>query len=100
MGREQRVNEIIDQCSFSRRNINDSMNIDKTNPKQVRADSIARRLVDKFAAPKSYKCFYKVAYYMSEEEIWRIYESSQRTRIISPIKYFVKSCYKRLEQLA
>lgn len=100
MGRDQRINEIIDQCSFSERNINDSMNIDRANPRQVRSDLIAKRLVDKFAAPKSYKFFYKAAYYMSEDEIWRLYEASQKARITSPIRYFVKSCSKKLEQLA
>ncbi len=100
MGREQRINEINDQWSFSKRNLNESINIDRNNPRQVRADLIAGRLVDKFSAPKSYKFFYKVAYYLSEDEIWKMYEASQKGRITSPIKYFIKSCSKRLAQIA
>lgn len=100
MGRERSINDIIDQCSFSKRNINESLTIDNNNPRQVRAELIAKSLVDKFAAPKSYKFFYKTAYHMSEDEIWRIYESSQKSRISSPIRYFVKSCAKSLAQLA
>lgn len=98
MGRND-VNEFIDQWNSSKRNLNESMNIDNTKPRQVRADLIARRLVDKFTAPNSYKFFYKAAYYMSEDEIWRIFESSHESRVNSPIKYFVACCSKRIAEL-
>lgn len=99
MGRRP-VNEFIDQWKSSKRIINDSLNIDKANQRQVRADSVARRLVDKFTAPDSYRFFYKAAYYLSEEEIWRYYENAHKGRIGSPIRYFVACCKKRIDQLS
>ncbi|MCM1218211.1 MAG: hypothetical protein NC548_27310 [Lachnospiraceae bacterium] len=100
MGREAQLNDLIDQWSSSKRNLNDSLNIDKDSPRQVRADIIAKKLVDKFTAPKSYKFFYKAAYYMSEDEIWNLYEKAHKGRITSPIRYFVKCCSKRIAELA
>lgn len=99
MGRGN-INESMnnDQWNSSERNLNESMNIDRDKPRQVRADLIARRLVEKFAAPKSYKFFYKAAYYLSEDEIWQLYERAHKGRITSPIKYFVACCSKRLAE--
>lgn len=101
MGRKQLVNEstIIDQWSSSKKNLNDSLIIDSNKPRQIRADLIAKHLVDKFTAPQSYRFFYKAAYYLSEDEIWRIYESSHKSRITSPIKYFITCCSKRIAEL-
>lgn len=99
MGRDG-INEFIDQWSSSKKNLNGSMNIDSSKPRQVRADLIAKRLVDKFAAPNSYKFFYKVAYYLSEDEIWQTYETAHKGRVNSPIKYFVACCSKRLAEVA
>lgn len=94
------INDFNDQCNFSERNFNESMIIDDTKPRQVKAASVAKRLVVKFNAPQSFKFFYKVGYYLSEDEIWTFYEKSNNPRINSPIKYFVKSCSQRLAQVA
>lgn len=57
-----------------------------------RADRIADELVRRFQAPESRNFFLKVAYRLSEDEIWTRFESAHNKRVLYPLRYFIKSC--------
>lgn len=63
---------------------------------QQYTDRIADELVRRFNAPTSREFFLKVAWNLSEDFIWSIEEKSRRTRIKSPLKYFVKVCHVQM----
>lgn len=57
-----------------------------------KVDFIADELVRRFNAEGSRKFFCKVAWNLSESQIWSIYGSATKPGIACPIKYFVRAC--------
>lgn len=60
------------------------------------AEYKAQKLVEKYNAPQSRNFFLKCVYHLSEHDIEDAVELSMKPWVKSPIKYFVKVCYSRL----
>lgn len=73
---------------------NDKSSAAKMSPEL--AEFKANLLVEKFNAPNSRLFFLKCIYHLSEYEIQNAVERSQQPWVKSPIKYFVKYCYSKL----
>ena len=69
-------------------NNDNNVNIEKSE-RAKRTERIAWSLVEHYDAPGSYRYFLKVAWHLSEAEIWDTVELSHRKNISSPVKYFV-----------
>lgn len=96
MGKPTRINEIIDNESFLKRKLIDN---ETSLVSAKKADVQVHYLVNKFKAPQCKKFFYKVAYHIPEYKIIDAVESSTRTGIICPVKYFVKTMKNELDEL-
>lgn len=59
-------------------------------------ERLADDLVVAYNAPSSRNFFMKCAWHMSEYEIMRVVKASRRPDIISPLKYFIRSCNNEL----
>lgn len=58
----------------------------------AKVDRIADHLVQKFNAPGSRDYFRKVAWHLSEDEIWTIYEKAHGPKVDDPLRYFIAVC--------
>lgn len=96
MGRNELNDSMIN--GISQREI--SMINDASRLREQRAERIAKQLVDKFVAPNSYKFFLKCGYRMSENDIWSAVEAAHKSRVRSPIRYFISTCSRRPEMIA
>lgn len=59
-------------------------------------ERLADDLVVAYNAPNSRNFFMKCAWHMSEYEIMEVVKASRRPNIISPLKYFIRSCHNEL----
>lgn len=72
---------------------------DKIGKRHITSDEAeykAQKLVEKYNAPQSRNFFLKCVYHLSEHDIEDAVELSMKPWVKSPIKYFVKVCYSRL----
>lgn len=60
---------------------------------------IADKLVQEFSDASSKRFFAKIAWLLSENEIWEALESAKRPCIKSPVKYFTRICKIKLRQI-
>lgn len=65
-----------------------NVNIEKSEKAKI-TERIAWRLVEHYNAPGSYRYFLKVAWHLSEAQIWDTVELSHKDSIHCPISYFV-----------
>lgn len=66
--------------------------------KDSRVDRIADRLVQEYQAPDSRSFFCKCAWRMSEYDIDSLIYLSKKPGVISPLKYFVSCCHRRMSK--
>jgi len=73
-------------------NVNDNVNFNSSK----NAERIAHQLVDKFSAPNSFPFYCKVAYKLSEAQIWNNFERSTTGK--NPAGLFNWLCRKDMER--
>lgn len=100
MGRTASNIEIIDslKSKFTYSSLNNEYNDNNSKPKMSAelAEFKAQRLVEKYNAPHSRNFFLKCVYHLTEHDIEDAVELSMQPWVKSPIKYFVKICYGKL----
>ena len=57
-----------------------------------RVEIIAQKLVEKFGTAKWFPFYCKVAWKLSEEQIWRFYEHANGKKVRNPAKLFYYLC--------
>lgn len=71
---------------------------DSNRAKILKTENIAKKLVDIYRTPTSYKFFLKAAWHLSEDFIFTAVEKSQRKGIRYPVKYFVRCCSEEMKK--
>ena len=100
MGSTASNNEIIETLKdkFTYLTMNNEFN-DKKSTRKMSAELAefkAQQLIDKYNSPQSRNFFLKCIYHLSEADIQNAVELSQQKWVKSPIKYFVKISYAKL----
>jgi len=100
MGSTASNNEIIETMKdkFTYLTMNNVYN-DNNRKRHINSDIAefkAQKLVEKYNAPQSRNFFLKCIYHLTEADIENAVELSMQPWVKSPIRYFVRICYSKL----
>lgn len=88
-----------DNVIVSRRNTNDNVNdIGNKYDRSKNVERIAHQLVEKFGNGNYYGFYCKVAYKLSESQIWSFYEQCNGNKVRNPAKLFSWLCGRAMEK--
>lgn len=88
----QKIGELV-PLTVNRLTVNDvpykgtRLTVNGYSPKVAKVQHIADRLVEEYREPKSRQYFLKVAWHLSEAQIWDLVEVSRNKK--KPISYFL-----------
>lgn len=101
-----RSNVNVNDVFFQKTNVSNVNNVNVVCGKKKKSIQhvehvgwIADRLVKEFSDPNSKRFFAKVAWSLSENEIWETLELAKRPCVENPAKYFTRVCKLKLRQI-